>query len=249
MNKDHIVVNTLVFQKALENGGLQHRLFSGLKQLGVRNVEVRREYIRNEREFRSIAEAAWAHDLAVFYSVPDCLFAGGDLQSDQFVQYINEAKMMNARMMKLTRGEFRQWSDPDLSMFREVTESYQGLVTVENDQTPENGKVKALLQFFEASESAEVPIYATFDIGNCLWVGEDPLQAAAELRPFTKYVHLKDVLGKNGQPMAAYLGDGEIPWRKVLESFKPDVYAAIEYPCGDDPYERLKKEIEKLTTL
>lgn len=246
MNKDHIVVNTLVFQKGLENGGLQHELFAGLRQLGIRNVEVRREYIRSGEDLHAIAETARENELETFYSVPDSLFHDGMLQRRRFDKYMKEAEIINARVVKFTLGDFKEWQSEDIAAFHEMTRSFKGLITVENDQTQDNGKMKALLTFYKACETAGVPIFATFDVGNGLWVGEDPLRSAYEIKRYTRYVHLKDVAAG---PEATFLGEGDVPWRDILTVFEPDVFAAIEYPCGDNPFDRLKAELSKLTAV
>ncbi|HET7578954.1 MAG TPA: hypothetical protein VFK33_06710 [Bacillales bacterium] len=249
MNRSQIVINTLAFQNDLEAGKKQHELFSGLDELGIKAVEVRREYIRDQDEFELIRKAADEHGLELFYSVPDTLFEKGSFECAAFQTYIEEAASIQARMMKFTIGDFDGWKSEDVSSFHEITKDFAGDVTVENDQTQANGKMKALVKFLEECRTRSIPIYATFDIGNGCWVGENPLDTVFDIRPFTRFVHLKDVVMTDTAPKAVLLGEGEIPWRDLLGTFEPDIFAAIEYPCGQNPFDRLKEEISKLMAV
>ncbi|HET7580258.1 MAG TPA: hypothetical protein VFK33_13350 [Bacillales bacterium] len=249
MHRDQIVINTLVFQNDLETGKRQHELFSGLQKLGVKNVEVRREYVSDPDEFRLIRKAADEHGFELFYSVPDILFENGAFKRDSFQMYIEEAVSMQARMIKFTIGDFDVWKSEDVASFHEITKNFAGVVTVENDQTRANGKMKALVKFLEACKTQAILIYATFDVGNGYWVGENPLLTVSEIQSFTRFVHLKDVVMADSVPKVALLGEGEVPWQDVLEAFKPDVFAAIEYPCGENPFDRLKEEMAKLMAV
>lgn len=246
MRADLIVVNTLVFEYLLNKGERQHDLFGGLREIGVRNVEVRREYVKSKIEFEKMGQTAREYGLGIFYSVPDCLFSNGVLQSEKLGKYLKEANQMNARMVKFTKGGFKGWHDQDITQFKAVAKEFGGVITVENDQTELDGIMKALIPFYQESKEKGVPVYATFDIGNGHWVGENPLESVREIKDFTSFVHLKDVKLEDGGPRAAYLGEGVIPWEKILTEFDSHIYAAIEYPCGEKPFERLRDELAKL---
>ncbi|HET7615767.1 MAG TPA: hypothetical protein VFK27_02330, partial [Bacillales bacterium] len=129
---------------------------------------------------------------------------------------------------------------------RKITKDFRGVLTVENDQTYRDGKMKTLLSFFAECEIHNLSIRATFDIGNGCWTGEDPYLQAKKIQPYAGYVHVKDVDVRQSVPQAASIGEGVIPWREILRLFPEHVPVALEYPCGNDPFAKLETELLKL---
>jgi sugar phosphate isomerase/epimerase len=118
-------------------------------------------------------------------------------------------------------------------------------LTVENDQTEENGRSEKMKSFLETAKELDIKISCTFDVGNWLWQKEDPTENAYKLKPYVTYIHLKDAY-VDGKPQAAFLDKGIIPWRNILGIFDKSVPVAIEYPCNPDALARLEEEIAKL---
>ena len=248
METEQLVVNTLVFLRDMQNGIAQAQLFKGIRGLGIRSVEVRREFIQGEAEYGQIKQEADHLDLKLLYSVPDVLFVRGELNLLKLRKYFSEARQMGAQMIKFNLGDFRGWTDPILKAFYDLAVHSQTVVTVENDQTLENGTVNNLLPFFEECKSKGIPVFMTFDVGNWYWVDEDPLINAAKLAPHVRYIHLKDVQLTPDGPRAARLGEGVAPWQHVLALLSSQVFLplALEYPCGTEPCDVLAQEIAKL---
>lgn len=244
--REQIVVNTLVFEYRLNKGTYQHELLQELHDIGVQKVEIRREFLNSLSELQEIAETANHYGMEMFYSVPDSIFSNGKLQTDKLRNYLDEASQIRAKMVKFTKGEFFGWDDEDIGHFKQFAEAFSGIITVENDQTERDGKMKALIPFYSESREKGIPVYATFDIGNGCWVGDDPLISAREVKKFTRFLHLKDVVMDAETPNAALLGEGRIPWQKILKEFDTNTYVAIEYPCGSEPLKQLTREIETL---
>jgi sugar phosphate isomerase/epimerase len=248
VNSHQVVINTAVYLKDLENGKSQSVCLTDLAKLGVKNVEIRREFVHGDEDFMLIVDTARSLGQKLFYSVPDTLFKKGKLNRSMLQVYMEEAIVMQAEIIKFNVGHFNGWTPELIQEYKELTKDFKGTVTVENDQTEENGKLKALLQFLEATKKVHLPIKATFDIGNVFWVNEEPVESASIISDYACYVHMKDVVMTEAGPEAAFLGEGIIPWEKVLSQFKPDVYIAIEYPCGDNPNETIKREFEKVVS-
>jgi sugar phosphate isomerase/epimerase len=127
-----------------------------------------------------------------------------------------------------------------------LCDKYSIKLTIENDQTKDNGRVNKIKTFLQLSEKLGMKISCTFDMGNWLWQKEDPVENANSLKPYITYIHLKDVI-IGDTPQAAFLDEGIIPWRSILEIFDENVPVALEYPCSPDVLARLKSEINKLT--
>ena len=123
---------------------------------------------------------------------------------------------------------------------------------VENDQTPQGGRIEPLLRFFQRVEELGMPLGMTFDIGNWHWQGESPRQAARQLGRWVRYVHCKAVRRRDDgrlvavPPLAADLGE----WDGLLGEFTPGVTRAVEFPLeGDDLLVLTRAQVISLSRL
>lgn len=84
----------------------------------------------------------------------------------------------------------------------------------------------------------------TFVFEELLKAGQSLLECAQELKDMVTFIHMKIVDAETG---AIRLFDqGDVPMLEVLAVFDDEVKRAIEYPCGTEPFETVKGEIEKL---
>lgn len=246
MKREELVINTLVFLEALKEGTLQQDLLPLLHNIGIGKVEVRREFIKDfDKELKAIREKAEEYHMELYYSVPGYVYGNGEILYSQITEYFKEAEAMNCHKVKLCIGDYDKVTGKDAGKLKELCEEYDVLLTVENDQTPENGRSEKIVKFLKEISAFGSEILTTFDIGNWLWQKEDPLANAKLMKQYVAYIHLKDVKGGE-YPQAVLLDQGDIDWRNVLKEF-PDVPLALEYPCGADAVEQLKKEIQLVT--
>lgn len=243
MNQEWVVVNTAAFASQIERGRAQHEFFKSLSDLGVRQVEVRREYFTQPSGLEKAAEEAAKWGLKLLYSVPEPLFRNGEIDTEMVDQGLWEAAALGAASVKWTRGDFRNWDADSEKTLRRLTSGFQGLLTIENDQTLENGTLHSCLGFLEDCEKRGLGVYATFDVGNWYWVGEDPLANAVRLHRYIRSVHLKDVLLTAEGPRSVFPGSGQIPLKEILSVLPRGVFTVLEYPCGDDPVKRLEQDL------
>lgn len=152
---------------------------------------------------------------------------------------------MACRNVKLNIGEYNDISPEDVSIINSLCDKYLVTLTIENDQTEENGRVNKIYKFMRHAKKLGMKLGCTFDIGNWLWQGQDPAENANILKPYVTYIHLKDVISWD-KPQAVYLDEGVIPWRSILGMFNKNIPVAIEYPCLPDSLIRLRTEISKL---
>ncbi|MCY0893429.1 MAG: sugar phosphate isomerase/epimerase [Acidibacillus sp.] len=246
MKTERVVVNTLVFLEEIKKGVTQSELFAPIKDLGVRSIEIRREFIRSEIEFAQIKGEGERLEVDRYYSVPDELFVCGEMSVPRIQEYLQEARRLGAKMVKFNLGDFRGFTDASMKALNNELVNDSLVVTVENDQTVENGTVNKLLPFLIECADNKIPIYSTFDIGNWYWVGEDPLINAKQLAPYIQYIHLKDVLFTAVGPQAVGLGKGAVPWQRVLSLLSSQIPIALEYPCGHKPIEVVSRELAVL---
>lgn len=120
------------------------------------------------------------------------------------------------------------------------------LVTVEGDQSPANGRIEPIVALMETCRANDVPVFSTFDIGNFVWVGQEPLYNAVKLAPYVRYIHVKGVKMTQQGPQVTSLDDSHINWQAVLSLLPKDVPVGIEFPCGDHPGALLAKTIQQI---
>lgn len=246
MDKDLIVINTLVFKNYFDKGFTQDKFFEFVLHLGIKNIEVRREYIKDFNTeldvYRKLAEEM---KLNIFYSVPDTMFKAGKIDEENLNKYFEEAKAMNCKNIKFSIGNYISF-DSNLKQVLARFLNYGINVNVENDQTYENGTLKNILKFLMDCKAQDINIGYVYDVGNWSWVDEDELDNASILKDFTRYVHLKDVKRIFSGNLTLPLDEGNINWRKALNILPKDINIGLEYSCegGSVIKEGIKKLLE-----
>ena len=83
MEKEKLVINTLVFLDDLKSGVEQSVIINKVNKLGIKNVEVRREFIKDfNKEILDIKEKAIKYNIDLFYSIPEWIFKEDKLRRD-----------------------------------------------------------------------------------------------------------------------------------------------------------------------
>lgn len=242
MNRDQLVINTLVFLNELKKGINQSVIMDTINDLGINGIEIRREYIKDfEQELAKIKEKSKLYNMKVFYSVPECIYKENKLLVEDIEEYFKEAYKMNCHYVKLIIGQYKDVSNEDIQKINELSKKYEIEMTVENDQSSLNGKIKNIYKFLSQVKKHKGNITFTFDIGNWLFQDESPLQNAERLKSFVTYIHVKDIGIKRNNVL---LNDGIIDWKKVLDKLPKDAPIALEYPC--DTKEQVQLEINKI---
>jgi sugar phosphate isomerase/epimerase len=70
----------------------------------------------------------------------------------------------------------------------------------------------------------------TFDTGNWLWAGENPLDAAQRLARHVRYVHCKAVQGEGARRFAVAPAADDANFAALLALLPRDVPRGIEFP-------------------
>ena len=232
MEQNRLMVNTLFLLPDLQSGVGQADLLNSVAVCGVGAVEIRREFIHDfSGECREIHEKAESLKMQLYYSVPDTLFDSGTLKRQAIERYFVEASIMGCTHIKLNIGEYGdKVRKEDISFLNDLCSRSGIALTVENDQTAQNGRLKKIQAFLECAAVQNGSIGMTFDIGNWLWQQESSLLAAGALTPYTTEIHLKDVVTAP-DVHTVLLDAGEIDWRQIIREFSPSVPIALEYPC------------------
>ncbi|HBV38727.1 MAG TPA: xylose isomerase [Erwinia sp.] len=226
--KPEIIVVTAAFgrDRVAELGG-QQAVVPIVAAAGADGIEIRRELFSEAeiRQLSTLGQAISEAGLAAFYSVPEALYTEKGALNPNLDNHLNEAKQLNARLIKYSLGHYQPGSSAS-----PLRDGLPLTLVVENDQT-DCGTLAALAPYF----SDTAPVGMTFDMGNWLWVGDSPTQAAKQLASFVSYVHVKAATLSDGGWRAIALNEADNLWRETLALLPADVPRGIEFPLeGDD---------------
>ena len=196
---------------------------------GADGVEIRRELFTPD-ELSRLAELAAdieRRGLLVCYSAPEALFAADGSLNPRLSDFLQEAQTLNALWLKLSLGHFSHHDD--LEALREILQESGMALGVENDQT-DCGQLAPMQRFKAACRVNQLPITLTFDMGNWLWVGDSPEEAARHLAPAVSYIHVKAAEPHHSQFRAVPPDEASARWLALLNNLPADAPRGIEFP-------------------
>ena len=85
-------------------------------------------------------------------------------------------------------------------------------------------------RFKAACRVMALPVTLTFDMGNWLWVGDSPEEAARHLAPAVSYIHVKAAVPHKEQFRAIAPDRAESRWLDLLNQLPADAPRGIEFP-------------------
>ncbi|MDE1184185.1 TIM barrel protein [Paraburkholderia sp.] len=210
---------------------------------GAAAFEVRRELMSDEAAapdaLRALGNAIRALGVWIVWSTPATLYtSAGALDEHALRHALIEARACGARFVKLQLGGFTGDADGQriAACLASAGERADGdaavRLVVENGQMKEGGTLTQFTGLFDAlTRSGHGDVLGmTFDIGNWLWAGEVPLDAARLLAPYVEYIHCKAATGEGARrfAVAPSADDGFVT--PVLASLPRDVPRGIEFP-------------------
>lgn len=196
---------------------------------GADGVEIRRELFTPDELSRLVELAAdiERRGLLVCYSAPEALFAADGSLNPRLSDFLQEAQTLNALWLKLSLGHFSHHDD--LEALREILQESGMALVVENDQT-DCGQLAPMQRFKAACRVNQLPITLTFDMGNWLWVGDSPEEAARHLAPAVSYIHVKAAEPHHSQFRAVPPDEASARWLALLNNLPADAPRGIEFP-------------------
>lgn len=234
MKREVIVVTAAYGREQIAALGGQQAVVPIVAAAGAEGIEIRRElFSPQEIETlsalgNSIAEAR----LVAFYSVPEALFTETGALNPNLEQHFAEAEQLNAQVLKYSLGHYTRGFD--CTQLREKLAAHAVHLVVENDQTG-CGTLSALENYFHDCGESRIGGGMAFDMGNWLWVGDDPINAAQALARQVSYIHVKAAKKTASGWQAVALDDADNLWRETLALLPDHVPRGIEFPLeGDD---------------
>jgi sugar phosphate isomerase/epimerase len=218
---------------------------------GASHVELREELLEPAPDLRAYAALAACHGLTLVYSSPLELWQPQtNRPAPDLPVVLARAHEAGAIWLKVSLGHFTP--NADLKALAALLAASPVRLLVENDQTPQGGRIEPLVQFFTGARARAVPVGMTFDIGNWQWQGQSVLGAAGQLGQYVDYLHCKAVrLTPEGKRVAVPpLATDLATWADLMRRFAEGTVRAIEYPLeGDDLSTEVSRRVAELAAL
>ncbi|MFT8320281.1 MAG: hypothetical protein ABF649_05185 [Bacillus sp. (in: firmicutes)] len=237
-----ITLNSYEEKMIKENG--QQAFVERVKKAGATGIEIRRELVRNENDLVQIAAILKQTTLKIVYSAPVPIWNPKEqLNGQELWEVLQEASILEAKIVKFPLGHFNEQT----SKFEEWTSFLQKasdrfVVMVENDQTVYGGNISVIKQFAQKCKGYQLNIPLVFDTGNWQYVNQCFQTALKECKEYVGYLHLKQVVKKEGICVTIPLIDEEgAEWKQAIQTIN-NVPIAIEFPLKSD--EKAKYYVE-----
>ncbi len=175
----------------------------------------------------SAAAAIEHHGLLACYSAPQALFTDNGELNPELPALLAEAQTLNALWLKLSLGHFLH--NQQLDTLRDILSDSGMALVVENDQT-DCGQLAPMQRFKAACRVHQLPVTLTFDMGNWLWVGDSPEEAARHLAPAVSYIHVKAAEPHHEKFRAVPPDQASARWLALLDNLPADAPRGIEFP-------------------
>ena len=234
MARKIIVVTAAYGNDHVKSLGGQAAVLPFIADAGADGVEIRRELL-TEAELKTLSTMASAIEifgLLACYSAPEPLFLEDGNLNPRLPELLEEAQALQALWLKVSLGHFSHTEQFDV--LRQWLDNSGMELVVENDQT-DCGRLQPMQRFNEACQMQNLPISLTFDMGNWLWVGDSPEQAAQNLASTVGYIHVKAAVAHRDSYRAVPPDEADPRWLALLKTLPNDVPRGIEFPLeGQD---------------
>ncbi len=229
MARKIIVVTAAYGNDHVKALGGQSAVLPFIADSGADGVEIRRELFSAD-ELHHLADLAAdieRRGLLACYSAPEPLFVVDGSLNPHLSALLLEAQTLNALWLKLSLGHFIHHEG--LESLRDILQESGMALVVENDQT-NCGQLAPMQRFKAACRINQLPITLTFDMGNWLWVGDSPEEAARHLAPAVSYIHVKAAEPHHSQFRAVPPDEASGRWLALLDNLPADAPRGIEFP-------------------
>jgi sugar phosphate isomerase/epimerase len=222
-----------------------------LVEAGVTRIELREELFNGREDLAALGQAIHAQGLECLYSAPLELWLEGQLQPNPALEpTLQRASACGAAWLKVSLGHLTE--DSDVAALADRLARYDVHLLVENDQTPQGGRIEPFTDFFARVNALQMPIGMTFDIGNWMWQEQSASAAARQLGRFVEYVHCKAVVrNPAGKLIAVPPAPTDLhQWEQLLKHMPSGLPRAVEYPLqGEDLLEVTRTQVDTLARL
>ncbi|WP_110950251.1 sugar phosphate isomerase/epimerase family protein [Pseudomonas bohemica] len=254
MNRFPVAISLGAFGADLVRERGQASFIPLLVEAGVTRIELREELFTGDlarQDLPALAEAIRSQGLECLYSAPlELWLEGQNLPNPELQPTLQRAAACGAAWLKVSLGHLSQ--DSDVAALADRLAHHDVHLLVENDQTPQGGRIEPFIDFFARIDALQMPIGMTFDIGNWMWQEQSASAAAQQLGRYVEYLHCKAVSRNAASKLVA------VPprqtdlhlWEQLLKHMPVGVPRAVEYPLqGDDLLEVTRTQVDALASL
>lgn len=229
MKRKIMVVTAAYGYDQVRAAGGQTAMLPIIAEAGADGVEIRREMLSDIElsTLPTMASAIEIFGLLACYSAPEPLFVEDGSLNPRLPALLQEAQALQALWLKVSLGHFSHSKQFDT--LREWLDNSGMELVVENDQTP-CGRLQPMQCFRDACQTQDLPISLTFDMGNWLWVGDSPEEAAQQLASSVGYIHVKAAVTHHDSYRAVPPDEADSRWLALLNRLPNDVPRGIEFP-------------------
>lgn len=254
MNRFPVAISLGAFGADLVRERGQASFIPLLVEAGVSRIELREELFVGEldrEDFPALAQAIRDQGLECLYSAPLELWLEGQSQPNgQLESTLQRAAACGAAWLKVSLGHFSALSE--VAALADCLARHDVHLLVENDQTPQGGRIEPFVGFFARVDALQLPIGMTFDIGNWMWQDQSTASAARQLGRYVEYVHCKAVVrNAAGKLIAVPPATTDLQaWEQLLQHMPAGPPRAVEYPLqGDDLLQVTGVQVQYLASL
>lgn len=254
MNRFPVAISLGAFGADLVRERGQASFIPLLVEAGVTRIELREELFTGDlarQDLPALAEAIRSQGLECLYSAPlELWLEGQNLPNPELQPTLQRAAACGAAWLKVSLGHLSQ--DSDVAALADRLAHHDVHLLVENDQTPQGGRIEPFIDFFARIDALQMPIGMTFDIGNWMWQEQSASAAAQQLGRYVEYLHCKAV-SRNaaGKLIAVPPRQTDLHlWEQLLKHMPVGVPRAVEYPLqGDDLLVVTRTQVDALASL
>ena len=246
MKRKIMVVTAAYGHDQIRAAGGQTAMLPIIAEAGADGVEIRRELLTDAelKTLSTMASAIEIFGLLACYSAPEPLFLEDGNLNPRLPELLEEAQALQALWLKVSLGHFSHTKQFDV--LRQWLDNSGMELVVENDQT-DCGRLHPMQGFNEACQAQNLPISLTFDMGNWLWVGDSPEEAAQNLASTVGYIHVKAAVAYHDSYRAVPPDEADPRWLALLKTLPNDVPRGIEFPLeGQDLVAVTRRYVELL---
>ena len=234
MKRKIMVVTAAYGHDQVRAAGGQTAMLPIIAEAGADGVEIRRELLTDAElhTLSTVASAIEIFGLLACYSAPEPLFLEDGSLNPRLPELLEEAQALQALWLKVSLGHFSHTEQFDV--LRQWLDNSGMELVVENDQT-DCGQLAPMQRFKAACRDMALPVTLTFDMGNWLWVGDSPEEAAQNLASTVGYIHVKAAVTHRDSYRAVPPDTADPRWLALLKTLPNDVPRGIEFPLeGQD---------------
>jgi sugar phosphate isomerase/epimerase len=167
---------------------------------------------------------------------------------------VDEAALLGCSIYKTGFGETNEYSDITDDHQRYIAElghyahEKNVLICLENSDAETGNRPGLFSSFFTCGKYSGFGM--TFDCGNFLKVGYNPLEAVSQLQKHISYFHLKDIILDD--KTSTYLGHGDleiIPLISMIAGIGYKGYLCFEFPMSIDNMDEIRSSLDLVNGL